>query len=265
MLRLKDTCRLEKALNGNTFSRGWKVKEMLIDEISKELEELSSPEEKNKRTHWELQYQEKPRMHGTPTESVRKISARFFSKVKMKSKEEVFQLCEELLSSGYIEERTVAFDWAFRLRKSYVEFDFYILESWLKKYVHSWGACDDLCTHALGAFIFQFPKFISNVKEWANSANRWTRRASAVTLIYSIRRGKHLEHVFEIADSLLKDKDVMVQKGYGWMLKEATRHYPQEVFKYVMIRRKEMPRTSLRYAIEKLSPALRKEAMKKEI
>ena len=241
------------------------MKEMLIDEISKELEGLSSPEEKDKRTRWELQYQEKPKLHGTPTASIRKISKKFFPKVKMKPKEEIFQLCEKLLSSGYIEERTVAFDWAFRLKKNYAESDFYILESWFKKYVHSWGACDDLCTHALGAFIFQFPRFISNVQEWAKSANRWARRASAVTLIYSIRRGKHLEHVFEIASRLLKDKDVMVQKGYGWMLKEATRHYPQEVFKYVMMHRKEMPRTSLRYAIEKLSPALKKEAMKKEI
>ena len=48
MLRLKDTYRLEKALNGNTFSQGWQVKEMLIDEISRELEELSSLEEKTK-------------------------------------------------------------------------------------------------------------------------------------------------------------------------------------------------------------------------
>jgi 3-methyladenine DNA glycosylase AlkD len=181
----------------------------------------------------------------------------------MKPKEEIFQLCEKLLNTGYVEERTVAFDWAFRLKKNYAESDFRILESWLKKYVQSWGACDDLCTHALGAFIFQFPKSVSKVKEWAKSTNRWARRASAVTLIYSIRRGKHLEHVFEIADSLLMDKDVMVQKGYGWMLKEATKHYPQEIFKYVMAHRKEMPRTSLRYAIEKLSPTLKKKAMNK--
>jgi len=92
MLRLKDTCRLEKAPKGNTFSQGWTVKEMLIDEISKEMEELSSPEEKNKRTRWELQYQEKQRMRGTPTESVRKISAKFFSKVKMRPKEEYSSL-----------------------------------------------------------------------------------------------------------------------------------------------------------------------------
>jgi len=56
----------------------------------------------------------------------------------------------------------------------------------------------------------------------------------------------------------------MVQKGYGWMLKEASNKYPKEVFDYVMRNKKEMPRTALRYAIEKLSPEFRREAMKRE-
>jgi len=121
-----------------------------------------------------------------------------------------------------------------------------------------------LCTHAFGAFIFQFPKFISNVKEWTQSPNRWIRRASAVVTIYSVRRQKHLKEIFEIADILLTDPDVMVQKGYGWMLKETSNHYPKEVFDYVIRHRREMPRTSLRYAIEKLPLDLKGETMKKE-
>lgn len=173
------------------------------------------------------------------------------------------RLCEDLLESDYSEERIIAFDWAFRLRKTYEEPDFRLLESWLEKFVHSWGSCDDLCTHALGAFIFQFAKFIPKVKEWTRSTNRWMRRASAVVLIYSIRRREHLESIFEIAEELLTDRDIMVQKGYGWMLKEASNHYPREIFEYVMRHKNEMPRTALRYAIEKLHPEQRKEAMKK--
>jgi len=237
---------------------------MLIQEIGKELEKHASPEEKKKRIQWEKQYQEEPKLHGTPTPPVRRISAKYFSSVKKKTKEEILQLCEELLKTGYIEERTIAFDWAFRLKKQYARPDFAIFESWLKKQVNSWGACDDLCTHTFGAFLFQFSEFIPNVKEWAKSTNRWARRACAVVMIYSIRRRERLENVFEIADSLLTDQDIMVQKGYGWMLKEASKHYPREVFSYVMKHRRRMPRTALRYAIEKLSPGLKREAMKKE-
>jgi 3-methyladenine DNA glycosylase AlkD len=56
----------------------------------------------------------------------------------------------------------------------------------------------------------------------------------------------------------------MVQKGYGWLLKEASRHHQAEVFEYVMRNRKIMPRTALRYAIELMPKELRAEAMKKE-
>lgn len=201
---------------------------------------------------------------GVRTPIVRKVSAKYFSGVRGKTKQEIFTLCESLLKSGYSEERTIAFDWAFRLRKRYTPADFHIFESWLRNYVDNWGACDDFCTHALGAFALRFPQFLRKVKNWAKSGNRWLRRASAVTMIYSIRRKRYLEIVFEIADMLLLDPDYLVQKGYGWMLKETSNKYPEEVFDYVLRRRQAMPRTALRYAIENLSPELRMEAMKKD-
>ena len=203
-------------------------------------------------------------LYGVKTPIVRKFSAKYFSRIKTKTKEHVFQLCEDLLKSGYSEERTIAFDWAFRLKKHYVASDFYIFELWLKKYVSNWGACDDLCVHTFGEFIFQFTEFLTKVKEWAKSNNRWLKRASAVVIIYSLRRSKYLETAFEIADILLLGKDYLVQNGYGWMLKVASNSYPNEVFNYVMKHKTEMPRRALRYAIEKLSPELKKKAMAKD-
>ena len=85
--------------------------------------------------------------------------------------------------------------------------------------------------------------------------------AAAVVLIYSIRRGQNFKAAFQVADALLTDQDDMVQKGYGWMLKEISNHQPALVFDYVMANKRTMPRTSLRYAIEKLEAPLRREAM----
>ena len=85
----------------------------------------------------------------------------------------------------------------------------------------------------------------------------------AGSLIIPARRGKFLADIFEIADILLLDRDDMVQKGYGWMLKEASKPYQKEVFDYVMHHKAVMPRTALRYAIEKMPPSLRAEAMEK--
>ena len=64
-------------------------------------------------------------------------------------------------------------------------------------------------------------------------------------------------------DQLLTDEDYLVQKGYGWMLKEISKTEPIQVFDFVMERKAFMPRTSLRYAIEKLPPELRQKAMEK--
>ena len=72
---------------------------------------------------------------------------------------------------------------------------------------------------------------------------------------------KHLPHIFWIAKKLLKDPDDLVQKGCGWMLKRAAENFEKEVFNFVMKNKKQMPRTALRYAIEKMPISLKKKAM----
>jgi 3-methyladenine DNA glycosylase AlkD len=62
---------------------------------------------------------------------------------------------------------------------------------------------------------------------------------------------------------LLTDKDDLVQKGYGWMLKAASQAHQKEVFEYVVEKKNMMPRTALRYAIEKMPQDLKKTAMEK--
>jgi 3-methyladenine DNA glycosylase AlkD len=170
---------------------------MIVEEIKDRLRECSDPEKARRmRVHCQRLYQEMPELYGVATPIVRQLLSEFFQKVKKKPKMEILQFCNELLRSGLSEERTIAFGWAFRLRRVYEESDFKLLESWLMKHVHGWGACDDLCTHALGAFIHRFPEFIQNTREWTRSKNRWVRRASAVCLIYSMRRKEHLGDIF---------------------------------------------------------------------
>ena len=71
-----------------------------------------------------------------------------------------------------------------------------------------------------------------------------------------------MREAFEICDMLLTNKDDMVQKGYGWLLKEESRKHQQEVFNYVFKSRRIMPRTALRYAIELMPKELKAQAMK---
>lgn len=206
-------------------------------------------------------FKEKIILYGVRTPIVRKIAKKYFKEVKGLEKKEIFELVEILLKSGFNEEATVAFDWLTKLVDQLEEKDFSILEKWLKKYVDNWAKCDDFCTHVIGALILKFPKLISKLEKWTQSKNRWLRRAATVSFIYPLKKGKYLKESFKMVEKVLKDEDDLVQKGYGWTLKEASNIFQKEVFDFVMKRKKEMPRTALRYAIEKMPNNLRKKAM----
>jgi 3-methyladenine DNA glycosylase AlkD len=208
-------------------------------------------------------FKEKIMCYGVKSALVGKIAKDYFKEIKNEDKQEVFTLCEELFRSDYCEEAFIASEWAYQVRNNYSEDDFFTFERWIENYVNNWAKCDTLCNHSVGSFIEKFPSYIANLKTWTASDNRWMRRASAVTLILPARKGNFLKDVFEISDSLLTDKDDLVQKGYGWMLKEASKSHQQEVFEYVMKNKKDMPRTALRYAIEKFPKNLRDKAMEK--
>lgn len=208
-------------------------------------------------------FKEEVKCYGVKTALVGKTAKDYFKEIKSESKEEIFAFCEELLKSDYCEDAYIAFEWAYQLKDKYTENDFFMFERWIENYVNNWAKCDTLCNHSVGAFIEKFPSYVENLKIWTESENRWMRRAASVTLILPARRGEFLKDIFEIADRLLKDRDDLVQKGYGWMLKEASKTHQPEVFEYVMKNKKEMPRTALRYAIEKFPKDLRDKAMAK--
>ncbi len=127
----------------------------------------------------------------------------------------------------------------------------------------SWADCDTLCNHTVGEFVMMYPEYLEELKRWARSNHRWLKRASAVTLIIPARKGLFLSDILEIADILLEDSDDLVRKGYGWMLKAASESHLEEIYNYVISKKSTMPRTSLRYAIEKMPAEYKKKAMER--
>ncbi len=232
----------------------------IIKDVRDELERNSDEKTKNSFPRF---FKEEVKFHGVKSATVVKIAKQYFKEVRPLGKKKAFALCEQLFKSGYSEEAWVAANWAYWFHDEFEPADFSIFEKWVHKYIDNWAACDTLCNHAVGAFIEMYPEYLRELKKWTSSPNRWMKRAAAVTLILPARKGMFLKDIFEIADSLLNDSDDLVRKGYGWMLKEASRQHQREVFDYVMIHKQTMPRTALRYAIEKMPPELRKEAMAK--
>jgi 3-methyladenine DNA glycosylase AlkD len=232
----------------------------VIEKIRQEL--ISNADEKT-RISGERYFKEPVKLHGLKSVVTERIGKEYYTEIKGKPKPEVFDLCEELWQSGYMEEALIACNWSYYVRKEYGPDDIKVFERWISKYVSNWATCDTLCNHTAGTLIEMYPEKISFLKKWAKLPGRWQKRASAVTLIVPARKGLFLSDIFEIADILLIDKDDMVQKGYGWMLKAASQAFQKEVFDYVIRNKAIMPRTSLRYAIEKMPKELRLKAMEK--
>lgn len=226
--------------------------------------ELKTEADDNTRESGKRFFKEEIKLYGVKTGIVTKLSKDYYKKLHGIGKDELFALCEELWKSGYMEESFIACNWSYYVKKDYKPGDIELFEKWIGLYVSNWASCDTLCNHTVGALIDLYPDRISYLKKWCGSDNSWMRRASAVSLIIPARDGRFPEDIFEIADLLITDSDDLVQKGYGWMLKAASQANNAEVFEYVMRNKKIMPRTALRYAIEKMPAELKVRAMARE-
>jgi len=232
--------------------------ENIIDKIRAE---LKSGSDENTRAVGQSFFKEKIKSYGVKTPLVTSISKEYYRQIDFLPKSEIFDLCENLWQSGYIEESFIACHWSYYIHKKYEPEDFQIFGKWINDYVNNWASCDTLCNHTVGEYLEMYPESLMRLRDMAISENRWMRRAAAVSLIIPARKGKFLHDILEIADILLLDKEDMVQKGYGWMLKEASKKNQWEIFEYVFKKRSVMPRTALRYAIEKMPADLKKIAM----
>jgi 3-methyladenine DNA glycosylase AlkD len=208
-------------------------------------------------------FKEEIKVYGVKTATVEKIAKKHWPQAKVLSKQEIFGLCEELYRSGVMEEAFVVSSWMPTYIDNLEAQDIFTFKRWIELYVTNWAECDGFCNHTVGDLIQKCPEIVAEVKSWAKSSNRWLKRASAVSFILPAKRGMFLSDAFEISDVLLLDGDDLVQKGYGWLLKEESRRHQKEVFDYVVKNRKVMSRTALRYAIELMPKELKVDAMKK--
>ncbi|OPY37422.1 MAG: DNA alkylation repair enzyme [Methanoregula sp. PtaU1.Bin051] len=234
--------------------------DLIITRIRKELRSNADPVIRKSSQRF---FKEEITCYGMKTATVMAIAKKYWKEVKNRPKREIFALCEELYKSGYIEESFIVSNWTYAFSGLYDWEDLIIFRRWIDTYISNWASCDGFCNHTMGDFIEQYPDTIEELKRWTQSDNRWVRRAAAVSLIVPAKRGEFLKDVFEIAGLLLTDREDMVQKGYGWLLKEASRKHTDEVFSYVIKNKKVMPRTALRYAIELMPKDLKSEAMKR--
>jgi len=135
-------------------------------------------------------------------------------------------------------------------------FDFYLQHT---RRVNSWDLVDGSAPYIVGKHLVSRSRRV--LYRLAKSRDLWERRIAMVATAAFIRTGD-LKDTFGIAAQLLSDKHDLIHKAIGWMLREAGKQSRTKMIAFLKRNYSRMPRTALRYAIERLPEAQRKKALK---
>ncbi len=127
------------------------------------------------------------------------------------------------------------------------------------KHINNWNLVDVTCPHVTGKHLIDKDRTI--LYKWAKSEDLWTKRIAMVSTFSFIRKND-LEDTFKIAEILLHDEHDLIHKAVGWMLREAGKRDLKREETFLKKYYKTMPRTMLRYSIEKFPETKRQKYLK---
>ncbi|ANR72806.1 DNA alkylation repair protein [Prevotella scopos JCM 17725] len=201
------------------------------------------------------QYGEGDRFLGVTVPNIRTIAKRH----KEISLEEI----RELLESEWHEVRLCALIIMVETSKKKDEtlrqklFDLYLSQT---NHINNWDLVDLSCHHIVGEYLLDKSRDI--LYQLAQNRLLWDNRIAIVSTYAFIRKGQ-LEDTYALSELMMHHPHDLMHKAIGWMLREAGKRDSDRLYDYIMSHRADMPRTMLRYAIEKFSPIERSILMKR--
>jgi len=205
-------------------------------------------------------FKEDFRCYGLTADQVRNLAKEMHEIVKaVWSVEDAIELCDILLPNPYYETKALGILVLERYKNDFPKSLFPKIKVWLSaNYLNNWAAVDVLCPDAVGSLLIKYPDLLKEIPAWAKSPNRWVRRASLVSFIKLARKGEFLDPIYKISASHFGDPDDLIQKANGWLLREAGKADIDRLEKFLLKYGPAIPRTTLRYAIERFDETKRK-------
>lgn len=166
--------------------------------------------------------------------------------------DDAMRLADRLMRDPYLETKAVGVDLVSRFRRSFTPRLLPAWKRWLAQDLSAnWATTDQMCGTLIGPLLADHPELIRVMLTWAPHRNMWVRRASAVALIVPMRDGRAVNEAYRVARMLHPDEEDLIQKAVGWMLREAGKQDPIRLERYLRANGAKIPRTTLRYAIER--------------
>ena len=196
---------------------------------------------------------------GWYTGELRKVAVRFRRTILAENGVPfLLRVADQLFRGEILEEKIFAVLMLQGIVAEFGKAEFTLFECWLDR-ISTWADHDALVHCLIGPMIAADAAYLSRPPRWARkkSRNPWHQRAAAVGFIHSTRQHKNFGDIQRITEVLLTSDDDMVQKGLGWLLREAAKANPKQTADYLMTIRGRTPRLVLRTACETLPAATR--------
>ena len=210
-------------------------------------------------------FKEKVSILGISVSDLRQIAGELYKEIRPYwTLDDAIEFCELMLPDKHLEVKAIAIRIFERFVKSLKREHLFLIKKWINKnYCDNWAMIDHICPEIVSTLIDSYPDLVDEIITWTDSKNRWLRRAAAVSFIKHARQGKYIDAVYKIAKRLFPDQDDLIQKANGWLLRESGKTDMKRLEKFLLTHGKEIPRTTLRYAIERFPEAKRKEILVK--
>jgi 3-methyladenine DNA glycosylase AlkD len=206
-------------------------------------------------------FKEEVRSHGWKTADLRRYARTLHDELRG-DPAGLLDVAETLFESVVLEEKALAVLILQRSLRTFGPAEFRRFERWFR-HVASWADHDALAMFLIGPMMTADPARAARASRWMRSADRWHRRAAAVSLIDGVRHGLFTTEATAVTDHLLADRDDMVQKGLGWLLREWGKVRPAETVPLLMSIRARASRLVLRTACERLPADARARILEK--
>lgn len=199
--------------------------------------------------------------YGVRGDGVKEIARQVAGEIKAWQPERREALMERLWKRGALESGALVCHVMRRFARAFGEPEFLLFEEWLDRHVRNWAHCDGVASWLVAGCLANDPSLLERVWPWTDSPNSWKRRAAAVSLLQEAKQGRHTDFVLRVAEKLLAERDDMVEKGVGWLLKEAYPRRPAEIAGFLLREGQRASRLTLRYAAEKMTAADRRKVL----
>jgi 3-methyladenine DNA glycosylase AlkD len=172
---------------------------------------------------------------------------------------EAIVFADALIVDRVLDVKSVGIELTARYRRHFTPALLPVWKRWLAAgHAANWATTDAICGYLIGPLIVGSPALAGQMRAWSRHRSMWVRRASAVSLIPGVRQGLSLDVAYAVARTLQADREDLIQKAAGWLLREAGTANPRRLERYLRQNGAAIPRTTLRYAIERWPQAKRR-------